>query len=210
MKIVSQEIEAYCAEHTTPLPSIFQRLKETTYAELHSPQMQVGLLEGRFLGFLIALSQAKTVLEIGTFSGFSALAMASALPDDGKLITCDIDPKATAIAKQFWMESPHGKKIELRLGPAIESIQQITDTLDLAFIDADKAGYKAYWEACLPKLKPGGLLVVDNVLWSGRVLDPKEKSDKEIHAFNEMAAADPRVECLMLPVRDGILLARKK
>lgn len=209
MKLVSKEIEDYCRAHTTPLPAVFDRLKEATYAKTNLPQMQVGLLEGRFLGMLIAISGAKKVLEVGTFTGFSALAMASALPEDGKLITCDIDPRATEIAKEHWAMSPHGKKIELRLGPASETIEQLSGPFDLVFLDADKAGYKTYWEKALPKTRQGGLIVVDNVLWSGNVLDPKEKSDHEIVAFNKMAAADPRVELVMLPVRDGVLVARK-
>ena len=209
MKLVSPEIENYCFGHTTPLDPIFGELKKETFATLHSPQMQVGLMEGRFLGQLIALIQAKTVLEIGTFSGFSALAMASAMPDDGKLITCDIDPRATDLAKKFWAQSPHGKKIHLKLAPAADTIATLDEVFDMVFIDADKAGYTNYWNLTLPKLRKNGLIVVDNVLWSGRVLDPQEKSDHEIHAFNEFAKADPRVEIVMLPVRDGMLLARK-
>lgn len=209
MDLVSREIEDYCRTHTTPLPDLFDRLRDVTYKETAAPQMQVGLLEGRFLGMLVALTQAKRVLEFGTFTGFSSLAMASALPEDGKLITCDIDPRATAIAKRFWDESPHGKKIELRLGPGAQTLDSLDGPFDLVFIDADKAGYKTYWEKSLPKVRQGGLIVVDNVLWSGRVLNPQEKSDREIVAFNELARKDPRVEIVMLTVRDGMLLARK-
>lgn len=209
MKLVPEEIEDYCRAHTTPLPALFDRLKETTFAELSAPQMQVGLLEGRFLGLLVAISGAKRVLEFGTFSGFSALAMASALPDDGQLITCDIDPRATNVAKKFWEQSPHGKKIELRLGPGAETVEKLEGNIDLVFIDADKAGYQTYWDKSLPKVRKGGLLVVDNVLWSGRVLDPQEKSDRDICAFNDYARSDTRVEIVMLPIRDGILVARK-
>ncbi len=209
MILVPKEIEDYCRRHTSPLPKLFDRLREITQAELQAPQMQVGLLEGRFLNFLVALTQAKRVLEFGTYSGFSALAMAMALPKEGKLITCDVDPVATRVAQKFWDESPDGKKIELRLGPALETLAALEGLFDLVFIDADKANYRAYWDGSLPKLRQGGLLVVDNVLWSGRVLDPQEKSDKDIHAFNEYARQDSRVELVMLPVRDGILLARK-
>lgn len=209
MKLVEPEIEDYCRAHTTPLGPVFDRLREETYAKLDLPQMQVGLLEGRLLALLVALSGAKRVVEIGTFSGFSALAMASALPEDGKLITCDVDPRATELAKRYWAESPHGKKIEFRLGPAAETLDKIEGPFDLVFIDADKAGYKTYWEKTLAKLRAGGLIVVDNVLWSGRVLNPREKSDFEISDFNRHALSDPRVELVMLPMRDGILLARK-
>lgn len=209
MQIASEEIENYCKAHTTALDAVFDDLRKETFAKTTAPQMQVGLLEGRFLGLLVSLIGAKRVLEVGTFTGFSALAMASHLPEDGKLITCDIDPRATEIAKSFWSQSPHGKKIELKLGPAVETIPKLNETFDLVFIDADKAGYPKYWELAMPKVRKGGLIVVDNVLWSGRVLDPKEKSDREIHAFNEMAVKDPRVTLVMLTVRDGMLLAQK-
>lgn len=209
MDLVPEKIEDYCRAHTTPLPDLFGKLRDATFASLNAPQMQVGLLEGRFLGMLVAISGAKRVLEFGTFSGFSALAMASALPEDGQLITCDIDPRATDLARKFWAESPHGRKIELRLGPGAETVDQLSGEFDLVFIDADKAGYKTYWEKSLPKLRKGGLMVVDNVLWSGRVLNPQEKSDREIVAFNEHARKDARVEIVMLPIRDGILIARK-
>jgi caffeoyl-CoA O-methyltransferase len=209
MNLVDPKIEDYCRAHTSPLPEVFTRLKEVTFKEARSPQMQVGLLEGRFLGMLVAISGAKRVLEFGTFTGFSSLAMAHHLPPDGKLYTCDVDPVATAIAKKFWAESPHGKKIELRLGPAAETVDAIDETFDLVFIDADKANYKTYWEKSLPKVRKGGLVVVDNVLWSGAVLDPQEKSDRDIVAFNDHARMDARVEVLMLPIRDGVLVARK-
>jgi caffeoyl-CoA O-methyltransferase len=209
MELTPKKVEDYCRAHTTPLPPLFDKLREATFAQLNAPQMQVGQLEGRFLGLLVAISGAKRVLEFGTFSGFSALAMASALPEGGKLITCDIDPRATDLAKKFWAESPHGKKIELRLGPGSETLDTLEGPFDLVFIDADKAGYKTYWEKSLPKVRQGGLVVVDNVLWSGAVLDPREKSDREIAAFNTHARADARVEIVMLPIRDGILVARK-
>lgn len=209
MKLVDQKIEDYCRSHTSPLPELFTRLRDVTFAEARAPQMQVGLLEGRFLGLLVAISGAKRVLEFGTFTGFSSLAMAHHLPPDGKLYTCDVDPVATEIAKKFWADSPHGKKIELLLGPGAESVDALDEVFDLVFIDADKGNYVTYWEKSLPKVRKGGLLVVDNVLWSGAVLDPKEKSDRDIAAFNEHARGDTRVEVLMLPIRDGVLVARK-
>lgn len=210
MNITPKEIEDYCRAHTTKLPELFDGLREATFAKLKLPQMQVGLLEGRFLALLVALTGARRVLEFGTFSGFSALAMATNLPDDGELITCDVDPRATDIAEEFWAKSPHGKKIKLKLAPALDTLATLRGPFDLVFLDANKDQYEAYWQGALPLVRAGGLIVVDNVLWSGGVLNPKEKSDFEIHAFNEMAASDPRVEMVMLPVRDGMLLARKK
>jgi len=209
ISIVSEQIDAYCEKHTTPLSPLFDDLRKQTYEKTTAPQMQVGHLEGSFLKFLVASSKANLVVEFGTFTGFSSLAMAEALPDNGKLFTCDIDPVNTAIAREFWAKSPHGKKIELLLGPGLESIKKITQPIEFVFIDADKQNYLNYWEAVMPKLKPGGLIVVDNVLWSGRVLDPKEASDKSIAEFNEHALKDRRVDVVLLPVRDGMLLARK-
>lgn len=209
MKFVDEAIEEYCIKHTTPMSSVFDSLKKETYAETTAPQMQVGVLEGSLLKLLITLVGAKNVLEIGTFTGYSALAMAEALPNEGKLITCDVDPHATNIAKRNWSKSPHGKKIELHLGPALDTIAKLSTPLDFVFIDADKNNYPNYWEACVPKVRSGGLIVIDNVLWSGRVLDPKDDRDRSIVKVNHMAASDSRVTCVMLPVRDGMLITRK-
>ncbi len=210
MEIVNPAVEKYCVEHTTPLPPIFDELAEVTRAKTTAPQMQVGRLAGSFLKMLVAISGARRVLEFGTFTGYSALAMAEALPEDGKVITCDIDPHATAIAREFWDKSPHGKKIELRLGPALETLETLEGPFDFVFIDADKANYINYWEGSLTKLRRGGLIVVDNVLRGGRVVNPQDKRDEGMVNFNEHAKKDARVEILMLPVRDGMLLARKK
>lgn len=209
MNLSPPEIEKYCIEHSRAFAPVYSRLREETFASLHAPQMQVGFLEGNFLKMLLKLCGAKRVLEFGTFSGFSALCFAESLPDDGRVVTCDIDPRATGIAKKFWAEAGLSGKIELRLGPALETLKNLEGPFDLVFIDADKANYWNYFEGSLPLLRTGGLFVIDNVLWSGRVLAPKEKSDHEIHAFNERLKADKRVETLMLPIRDGITLARK-
>lgn len=208
-ELVAPGIEEYCETHTTPLHPLFSELRKTTYEKTEWPQMQVGPLEGSFLKALVAISGARRVLEIGTFTGYSALAMAEGLPEDGKLITCDIDPETTAIAREFWARSPHGKKIELRLAPAIETIAKLEGLFDLVFIDADKESYIQYWDACVPKVRKGGVIVADNVLWGGAVLHPEDESDHHIVAFNQHARKDPRVEEVMLTVRDGMLLARK-
>ena len=172
--------------------------------------MQVGHLEGSFLRLLVKIARAKRVLEIGTFTGYSALAMAEGLPRGGRLITCDIDPDATQIARAHWNRSPHGRKIELRLGPAIKTVQELSGPFDLVFIDADKESYGRYWELCVPKVRRGGLLLADNVLWGGRVLDPHDRSDRAIVAFNKRVAADRRVDVVILPLRDGLTVAYKK
>ena len=210
LTIVPVAIEQYVAEHTAAETRVFQELADETYANTDCPQMQVGHIEGAFLRLLVRLIGAKQILELGTFTGYSALAMAEALSVDGTLITCDIDEEAAEMAQRYWEQSPHGKKIELRLGPALETIETLDGPFDLVFIDADKANYLSYWEACLPKVRQGGLLVADNVLWSGRVLNPQEADDRALVEFNQHVCRDDRVEVVMLTVRDGITLAWKR
>jgi caffeoyl-CoA O-methyltransferase len=210
LTLVPEAIEEYAAAHTEPPPPLLEKLREETYAKMASPQMQVGRIEGAFLRMLVRISRAKRVLEIGMFTGYSALMMAEGLPDDGELITCDINPEAEAMAKRYFAQSPHGKKIQVRLGPALQTIKTLRGPIDLVFIDADKENYSNYYEAVLPLLRQGGLLVADNVLWSGKVLQPKEETDRAIVAFNEKVAKDPRVEKVLLTVRDGIMLALQK
>lgn len=208
--IIPAAIESYCASHSTAESDLLKRLVVETCEKTTAPQMQVGHLEGTFLKLLIRMTRARQVLEIGTFTGYSSLSMAEGLPADGALITCDVDPKATEIAKRYWSENPHGKKITLKLGPAAETLKQLEGPFDFVFIDADKANYPVYWDLCVPKVRGGGLIVVDNVLWSGRVLNPQEASDHHIVEFNRKAAQDSRVELVMLTVRDGMTLAVKK
>ena len=210
LALVSEVIERYCRSHTKPESTLFRRLAKETYASCDVPQMQVGHLEGAFLRLLVRLAHARRVLEIGTFTGYSALAMAEGLPKNGKLWTLDVNLQAARIARRAWSGSPHGKKIELRLGPAWESLKHLPGPFDLVFIDADKENYLRYWEACVPKICRGGLLAADNVLWSGRVLNPKSEEDRAIADFNERVKRDRRVEAVMLPVRDGITLAWKR
>ena len=209
--VVPRPIEDYCLAHTSPVDPLLDELAAYTHAHCKLPQMLTGPVEGAFLRMLVQVSGARRVLEIGTFTGYSALSMAAGLPGDGKLITCDIDADTNTIARSFWARSPHGAKIEPRLGPALETLAQLPADLqfDFVFIDADKENYVNYYEAVLPRLKAGGLIAADNTLWSGRVLDPKEKSDHAIVAFNTHVTRDPRVEQALLSVRDGVLLIRK-
>jgi caffeoyl-CoA O-methyltransferase len=208
-EFIDVAVEQFARDHTEPESDLHVRLREETYREMDRPQMQVDVIEGRFLKMLVRLSGARTILEIGTFTGYSALMMAEGLPDDGRLTTCEVDPKAEAIARRYFSESPHGSKITVRMGPALETIKTLSGPLDLVFIDADKSNYSNYYEAALPLLKPGGLLIADNVLWSGKVLDPQEPDDHAIVAFDQMLQSDPRVENVCLTVRDGMMLAWK-
>jgi caffeoyl-CoA O-methyltransferase len=209
--IVDAQVEEYAEEHTSPDGELFERLAEETRAETTAPQMMVGRIEGQFLATLVRLRGARRILELGTFTGYSSISMASALPPDGSIITCDVDPKATAIARRYMDESGYGDRIEIRLGPALESIETLEGPFDLVFIDADKPNYKAYYEAVLPLLAENGLVIADNVLWSGRVVEEDgDESTLAIKDFNEHVKNDPRVASVMLTVRDGMLLIRRR
>lgn len=212
LSLIGAELEAYVTAHTTREGQLFARLRADTLAQLSMPQMQVGPVEGALLRLLVGLVRPQTILEIGTFSGYSALAMAGALPDGGQLITCDIDPVATALARRYFTEARLDHRITLHLAPALDTIAQLAAQrrrLDLVFIDADKPNYSHYWDAVLPLVPVGGLIIADNTLWSGKVIDPQDLDDHAIVAFNARVAADPRVEHVLLSVRDGVMLARK-
>ncbi len=210
LTLVPEEIDNYAAAHSTPLPALLEELVTVTREKTgERAQMLSGQLEGTLLHLLAASLGARRILEIGTFTGFSALMMAAALPDDGKLITCEINPKAISIARSFFQRSPHGRKIEVREGPALETLKALEGPFDLVFIDADKESYIAYYEAALSLLAPNGLIAVDNVLWSGRVLNPEDDSGRAIAAFNEHVRRDPRVTQVILTIRDGVMLIRR-
>ncbi len=210
LTLVPEAIEEYASAHTEPASPLFEQLRNETYAKMEMPQMQVGPIEGTFLRLLVRLARAKRVLEIGMFTGYSTLMMAEGLPEDGELITCEINPKAEEVARRYFAKSPHGKKIKIRMGPALQTIESLTGPLDMVFIDADKENYPRYYDAVLPLLRAGGLIVADNVLWSGRVLKPKDQTDRAIVAFNEKVVKDTRVEKVMLSVRDGITVGLKR
>ena len=204
MDFIDEKIEEYAYQHTSEEGELLRRLEEETYEKLEIPHMTTGRVEATLLKLLARLVGARRILEIGTFGGYSALSMAEALPQEGALVTCEMDPVAIAFAQKYFSQSPHGKKITLLEGPALDSIKTLAGTFDMAFIDADKVNYCNYYEAILPLIRQGGLIAVDNVLWSGRVLDPKDESDKAIHQFNERVVQDNRVESVLLTVRDGL------
>ncbi len=215
--ITSDEIESYCKNHSTPPHPVQVDLTQATLAFAgEAARMQVGHLEGKFLTLLTRLMNAKTVVEFGTFTGYSALAFAEGVTSDGRVTTLDRDPKATSFAREYWNQSPFGSKIELLLGDGHQTVNTLANEIasgvrpqfDLAFIDADKAGYPIYWEACHKLVRKGGAILVDNVLWSGAVLNPSDRSDFVIDHFNKLVKTDVRVEKIMLPIRDGIFLAQ--
>jgi caffeoyl-CoA O-methyltransferase len=207
--IVDERLEEYAERHTTPPDPLLAELAAETKATMAAPQMLTGPIEGRFLELLVAGAGAKRVLEIGTFTGFSALSMAAALPPDGRIDTLDIEPKHADVAQRYFDRSPHGSKITLHLGPALETIAKLEGEFDFVFIDADKPNYDAYYEAVLPRLSERGLIAIDNTLWSGKVLDPPDESSRQIAALNDKLAADERVVAVQLTVRDGVTLVRR-
>jgi caffeoyl-CoA O-methyltransferase len=206
--IVNDQVEEYAAEHTTPVGDLFDRLAEETRAKTTAPQMMVGRIEGQFLARLVRLSGAKRILELGTFTGYSSISMALALPDDGRLITCDVNAETTEGAQRYATEAGVIDRIEYRTGPALDTIAQLDGEFDLVFIDADKLNYLNYYEATLPKLAPRGLMILDNTLWSGRVADPGEDDEntRAIREVNDHILADARVNSVLLTVRDGMNL----
>ncbi|RMG30345.1 MAG: O-methyltransferase [Gammaproteobacteria bacterium] len=212
---LDERLHAWLLDHLPEEPPVLRRLREET-ARLPEAVMQIAPEQGRFMQWLIALMGARRILEIGTFTGYSALAMALALPREGRVVTCDLSEEWTRIARRFWREAGVEDRIELRLGLAIDTLRRIeadgTASFDLAFIDADKIGYVDYYEACLRLLRPGGVLLVDNVFWDGAVADPgnRDPDTLAIRAFCEHVQHDPRIDLSILPIADGLALIRKR
>jgi caffeoyl-CoA O-methyltransferase len=204
MEVVDPRIAEYVERFSSPHEPLLTELSDETAEELGSTDMLTGPVAGRFLELLVWAAQPLRVLEIGTFSGHSALSMAAALPPGGRIDACEINPQRAAFAQRYFDRSPHGAKITLHLGPALETIERLEGTIDLVFIDAEKDGYVAYYEAVLPRLAGRGLIVADNTLASGRVID----GTPAITKFNEHVAADPRTVQVLLSVRDGMTLIR--
>jgi caffeoyl-CoA O-methyltransferase len=206
--IVEPGVEAYAEEHTTPDGELFARLAAETHEKTTAPQMMVGRLEGRFLGSLVRMLRARRVLELGTFTGYSSISMALALPSAGRVITCDVNEETTAIARRYAEEAGVADRIDFKLGPGLETIAGLDGPFELVFIDADKPNYVNYYEATLPLLAEGGLIVVDNTLWSGRVADDSDDdaNTQAIRALNDRVLEDPRVQNVLLTVRDGMNL----
>jgi caffeoyl-CoA O-methyltransferase len=209
--IVTDEIEEYAAAHTTPPTELLQELAEETRATLRAPQMLTGTLEGRFLELLVHGLQAKRVLELGTYSGYSSISMAAGLPEGGHIDTCEFDETHAEVARRYIAQSPYADRITVHLGPALDTIPQLEGEFDFVFIDADKENYLNYYEALLPRLADHGLMAIDNTLWSGRVLEEDDDSEatKAIREINDRIAKDDRVVAVQLTVRDGVTLVRR-
>jgi caffeoyl-CoA O-methyltransferase len=210
MALVPEEVEQYVEEHTTPHPDLLGRLAEETRATLRAPQMLTGPVEGRLLQFLAFATGARRVLELGTYSGYSALSLAGGLPLDGEIHSCEIDEQHAEVARRYIADSHYADRIHVHLGPALETIERLGGEWDLAFVDADKQSYPDYYEAVLPRLAERGLMVVDNTLAGGRVVDPGDDERARLIAdFNDHVMRDERSVCVILTVRDGITLIRR-
>jgi caffeoyl-CoA O-methyltransferase len=210
-QIVSDDLERYAETHTTPLSPLLDELVRETHARFADrAQMLCGQVEGQFLQMLVAIIGAQRVLEFGTFTGFSALMMAAALPPDGEMVTMELGPKVAEFARTYFARSEHGSKIRLIEGPALDSVKTLKGPFDFAFIDADKTNYPNYYKATVPLLSAGGLIAVDNALREGEVLNPKDDNARATAELNDIVTADDRVENVMLTVRDGVMLIRKK
>jgi caffeoyl-CoA O-methyltransferase len=204
--VLDPRLEEYIERFTSPPDPLLAELSEETRQSLRNPKMLTGPVEGRFLEALVWFGQPRRVLEIGTYSGHSALSMAAALPEDGRIDTCELDPKHAEVAQRYFDRSPHGDRITLHVGPALDTIASLDGELDFVFIDADKEGYVDYYEAVFPRLAPRGLIAVDNTLWSGRVVS----DEGPLPRFNEHVANDPRSVQVILHVRDGVTLIRRR
>lgn len=208
--VVDPDIESYAEAHTSPPPPHLVDLAAETRATMELAGMMVGPLEGRFLEMLVFATGARRILEIGTFTGYSAVSMAAGLAPGGHITTCEVDPRHAEVARRHIAASGLAEVIELRQGPALETIASLPGPFDLVFIDADKTSYIAYYEAVLPKLTKRAIIAVDNTLWSGRVLDPTDTDADTvaIRAFNDHVVGDDRVTCVQLTIRDGLTLIR--
>jgi predicted O-methyltransferase YrrM len=209
--IVPDDIDAYAEAHTSRPAALLAELAEETKASLSSPQMLTGTVEGRLLELLVFGLDARRVLELGTYSGYSSLSMAPGLPDGGHIDTCEVSEEHAEVAQRFIDRSPYADRITIHLGPALETIERLGGEWDFVFIDADKENYSNYYEALLPRLAQKGLMAIDNTLWSGRVLDDADDSGatRAIRELNDRIAADDRVVAVQLTVRDGVTLIRR-
>jgi caffeoyl-CoA O-methyltransferase len=210
MDVVAWEAEKYAANHTTPMSPLLEEIENYTLNETGHPSMLTGRVEGRFLQLIVTLSGARNIVDIGTFTGYSALAMAEALGPEDRVLTIEHNSASAGIAQAFFARSPRGAKIDLQLGEAVDILKSLPDTsVDLVFIDADKVNYRTYFHESMRILREGGLILADNVLWYGKIFNPQDEESKAVADFNEEVNGDSRAEKLFLTLRDGLYLLRK-
>lgn len=213
MKFLAEEIEAYSEAHTENESVLLERLNRETYAKVLNPRMLSGHLQGRFLSIISRMIRPDRILEIGTYTGYSALCLCEGLNENGQLITIDINEELETITRSYFEQSAFSDQIEYKIGNAIDIIPLLNGVFDIIFIDADKKNYISYFNLCLDKVRKGGFIIADNVLWSGKVTQPEpKKTDKDtqlLMEFNRMVHEDPRVSNLLLPIRDGLMILQK-
>jgi caffeoyl-CoA O-methyltransferase len=212
MKFLAEEIEEYSVAHTENESALLKSLNRETHANVLSPRMLSGHLQGRFLSMISRMIRPDRILEIGTYTGYSALCLCEGLNPGGKLISIDINEELETFTRSYFNQTPYKDQIDYRIGNAVDMIPSISDTFDLVFIDADKINYSSYFNLCLDKVRTGGFIIADNVLWSGKVVQPLAKNDKDTQAlldFNRMVHEDSRVSNILLPIRDGLMVLQK-
>jgi len=212
MDFLPPEILAYCEAHTSPESDLLRQLNRNTHAHVLRPRMLSGHLQGRFLSMIAHMVRPRRILEIGTYTGYSALCLAEGLADDGLLITLDNNDELEDFARAYWNQSPYADRIDFRLGHAPDLIPTLDETFDLVFIDADKKNNSLYYDLVFDKVRTGGIILVDNVLWSGKVATTGPKIDKDtqkVLEFNQKVHEDPRAEHVLLPIRDGLMMIYK-
>jgi len=212
MEFIEEELARYVEEHSQPESELLKKINRETHLEVLRPRMLSGHLQGRVLSMLSKMIRPKSVLEIGTYTGYSALCIAEGLAEGGKIITIDKNEELEARVRQYVKESPYGQQIELRIGDALEILPTLEEDFDLVFIDADKANYLNYFNLVIDRLHSGAYLIADNVLWSGKVIEQVEEGDVDTHAlieFNKAMQHDNRVENVLFPIRDGLMVIRK-
>ncbi|RYU92999.1 O-methyltransferase [Emticicia agri] len=212
MEFIPSDIDQYCVEHTTPENDLLSKLNRETHAKVLQSRMLSGHLQGRFLSLLSHMIQPKLILEIGTYTGYSALCLAEGLTENGKIITIDVNEELEDFVRDFFSQSALNDKIDFRIGNAMQLIPIIADSFDMVFIDADKLNYSHYYDLVIDKVRSGGIIIADNVLWSGKVSNAsaKDKDTIAIRDFNKKIQDDTRVENILLPIRDGLMVVRKK
>lgn len=212
MKFLVEEIEEYSAAHTEGENALLKSLNRETHANVLSPRMLSGHMQGRFLSMISRMIRPDRILEIGTYTGYSGICLCEGLNTGGKLITIDVNEELESFTRRYFDQTPYKDQIDYRIGPALDIIPTLSDTFDIVFIDADKINYSAYFNLCLDKVRTGGFLIADNVLWSGKVVQQLKKIDKDTQAlldFNRMVHEDPRVSNMLLPIRDGLMILQK-
>ncbi|MEO5673942.1 MAG: O-methyltransferase [Chitinophagales bacterium] len=211
MHFFPEKLEQYATGHTKPASEVLNSLERETYVRIYMPQMVSGHLQGRFLSMVSKMLNPGNILEIGTFTGYSAICLSEGLKDGGTLYTIDINEELEALAKKYFEQAGLGKKIKYLTGNAVEIIPQLDVQLDLVYIDADKENYSKYYDLVFEKLRSGGLILADNVLWSGKIIDEKQDQEtKALVAFNDKVQRDERVENVLVTIRDGVMMVRKK